>query len=110
MITTRKMVESSVATPRPDHDVVEPSGVPTKVETEGALFRGELLLLLCSRYLTPGHMRFVAPRPVTVAGPCRLHTGFPLGPLMLAGPDCRSTILAAQTVAPMAPTVQIWCS
>ena len=59
MITTRKMVESSVATPRPDHDVVEPSGVPTRVETEGALFRGERLLLLRSRYLTPETARFL---------------------------------------------------
>jgi len=52
----RKMVESRLATPRPDHDLVEPSRRPATSGRSRSL-RGKRLLLLYSRYLTPGCSR-----------------------------------------------------
>ena len=102
MVTTRKMVESRLATPRPDHAWFNRVGAPWQ-QGGGALYRGERLLLLSSRYLAPKISKHwptsaslavaergaVAGVSVTVAGPYRLLTGFPLGSPSLSGePDC----------------------
>src|SRR5690606_26579161 len=93
----RKMVESRSATPRPDHMEVEPSRRPDEAGRSRSL-HGERLLLLYSRYLTPGSSRSLSRSPVTVAGPRRLLTGFPLGSRH-PEPDCGGTMLAERTLA-----------
>jgi hypothetical protein len=52
LVTTRKMVESRLATPRPDHDWSNRVGAPRHQGGVRSL-RGKRLLLLHSRYLTP---------------------------------------------------------
>jgi hypothetical protein len=107
MVTTRKMVESRLSTPRPDHEAVEPSWRP-EASRRSRYLRGKRLLLLRSRYLAPGvpspprrafrRAHAADGSPVTVAGPRRLLTGFPLS---LGGPrpDYGGTILAGRTLA-----------